>query len=130
MADEIYSSIIAKCIEGEKPRLFSGCGTRLFFQQLIEASLELKYLQEFTTNRIEKVCVSFRNNQVQEDHRHFQQRGRGKDLVDQVLLQEVLSEDQQWSCFDDEEMAIKNDIICSIMKRLIDEAVDDILEIL
>lgn len=121
--DEFYFQVLA---EGQQKGSY---GMKSFFHKFFGDPTQLAKLQEHICRRVGKICAPM-IEKAQEllPVRPQRNNSKGKDLVDQILLKEVISDDQNWNCFDEEEAVIKDEIVCSIYKRLLDEAIDDILQ--
>lgn len=50
---------------------------------------------------------------------------RKRDLVDEILIQELLEDEQKWTNFDLEELEVQNNVTDDIMALLADESVEN-----
>lgn len=126
MAEETFYSF-EKCLEIEK------------HAGVIKSSLvffnppnELECLQANAVRKIDKICSPMLDAQL--DNLPLEliktDNKKKRDLVDDILITELAGDDSNWSYFDSEEKFVKNELVNSILKILVHEAVHDILQVL
>ncbi|XP_063706506.1 uncharacterized protein LOC134835556 [Culicoides brevitarsis] len=101
---------------------------------------ELQCLQNFISNKVEKICepltrddslaLSSLEDFAPLNAYYSGRRTHKKDLVDEILMQELIEDDPNWTYFEEEETVVKNDLINGILKMIVDEAVTELLQII
>lgn len=101
---------------------------------------ELECLQNFIANKVEKICdpltrddsltMSSLDDFAPLNAYYNGRRNHKKDLVDEILMQELIEDDPNWTYFEEEETIVKNDLINGILKMIVDEAVTELLQII
>lgn len=97
---------------------------------------ELECLQSFIIKKVEKLCEplirdeSLTLSSLDEFSIVPKRNTHKKDLVDEILMQELIEDDPNWTYFEPEEIVVKNDLVNGILKMLVDEAVTEFLQIL
>lgn len=100
---------------------------------------ELECLQTFINKKVEKLCdplvrdeslsltsldeFTLLTSSARQNHNNK------KDLVDEILMQELVEDDPNWAYFEPEEQVVKNDLVNGILKMLVDEAVTELLHL-
>lgn len=93
---------------------------------------ELECLKENAVRKVDKICSPIIDVQLEVEliSARTATNKKKRDLVDEILISELASDDSNWSYFDAEEKIVKNDLVNVILKQLVHEAVHDILETL
>lgn len=101
---------------------------------------ELECLQSFINKKVEKICdplardesltMSSLDDFPPINYYSGGRRTHKKDLVDEILMQELIEDDQNWTYFEEEELVVKNDLVNAILKMLVDEAVTELVQII
>lgn len=101
---------------------------------------ELECLQSFINKKVEKICdplardESITLSSLDEfsslNTYYSGRRTHKKDMVDEILMQELIEDDPNWTYFEEEELVVKNDLVNAILKMLVDEAVTELVQII
>lgn len=135
----IYERLIID-VSGEFFYTFEKCTTSEKQTGIIKNSLvfynppnELECLQSFISKKVEKICDPLARDEsltLSDEFSLVHSKNHKKDFVDEILMQELIEDDPNWTYFQQEEIVVKNDLVNGILKMLVDEAVTELLQII